>query len=348
MHEFDEQPSRLGRLRIPLLATSAAVAIVGWLVFNPPSLFDGPVEEVRVPRDTGEIRVASLSESFDAEGTLEPELEWTVVHPSAGTITKITSSASPIATGSVLYRVDNVPTTAIVGSVPAYRTMTVDSVGTDVLQLEEALVELGYDSLNVLSIDQTYTTYTASLVELWQEDLGMDPTGTVDYGTVVFIPGNLAVGEVMLSTGDMASGGTLMTLESTDQMVRFDIDVTELHSLPVGSTVSVRLPDNSTFEAVVTDRVNAGSGLWTVHARPAEPLDQTTPVDVSWTVDLASDAVVVSAGAIRRLDNGTFVVEVVHSSDLDTEFVPVELGIQSGSSVELTSGPAVGTAVVEP
>ncbi len=351
MHSFDEPPRRLSRLRVPFLVASAVAAIVIWLVFYPLSIFESSPTEVGTQRDTGEVRVASLTESFSASGTLTAEQEWTILHPGAGTITEIAEPSSAVETGSVLYRVDNVPTVAVLGTVPAYRTMTVDSVGADVEQLEQALVDLGYDSSNLLSVDGTYTSYTASLVELWQTDLGTTVTGTIDYGTVAFVPGGLHVGEVLASTGDPANGTELLALESNDLVVLFDVEVGDLESVANGSVLEVRLPDSSEFAAEVRNRSNAGDGLWMIEASPIDAPSvsaRSTPVDLNWTVDLATDATVVSAGAIRRLDNGETVVEVVGTSDLDTQFVVVEVGLQSGSSVELLSGPDVGTVVIEP
>ena len=114
MHEFDDRPSRMQRLRVPVLALAAVAAIVGWLVFNPPSFFATPAEEVREQRETGEVRVSSLTESFSAEGTLSATREWTINHPVTGTLTEIAAESDLVVTGSILYRVDNVPTVAIV------------------------------------------------------------------------------------------------------------------------------------------------------------------------------------------------------------------------------------------
>ena len=70
----------------------------------------------------------------------------------------------------------------------AWRTMAVDDVGVDVFQLEANLVDLGYDPDGELTVDDTFTDYTADVVERWQEDLALEVTGRVALGSVVFVP----------------------------------------------------------------------------------------------------------------------------------------------------------------
>ncbi|NIR34535.1 MAG: peptidoglycan-binding protein, partial [Actinobacteria bacterium] len=51
--------------------------------------------------------------------------------------------------------------------------------GPDVRQLEQALVDLGYDPDGALTVDEDFTGFTATVVERWQEDVGIEEDGIV-------------------------------------------------------------------------------------------------------------------------------------------------------------------------
>jgi len=61
--------------------------------------------------------------------------------------------------------------------------------GNDVRQLETNLVRLGYDPGGEVIIDDEFTSATADMVELWEEDLGLEETGDVPMSRVTILPG---------------------------------------------------------------------------------------------------------------------------------------------------------------
>jgi biotin carboxyl carrier protein len=148
-----------------------------------------------------------------------------------GVVTEVVSAGDTISQGDVLYRVNDEPVVVMYGDSPAYRTLrdlSDNMTGTDVLQLEQALVALGYDPNSEASVDEEFTDYTETMVERWQEDLGVEETGTVEYGDVIFIPAasevlavNVAVGDTVnagqpiltIATGDPLSGDDVLQLE---------------------------------------------------------------------------------------------------------------------------------------
>lgn len=350
--DVDEHISVWSRLRAPSLVVAAVAMVVAWIVFNPLTLISNEVDEVPVVRETAQIRLSDLSESFDAEGSLVFADAATIVHPVAGTITGIADPGLEVLTATVLYSVDNVPTVSLPGTVPAWRSMSIDAVGADVAQLEVALVELGYDSFGLLTVDDTYTSYTADLVMLWQADLGVEETGIVELGTVVFTDGPSEVGAVFGEVGQTPPPTGVLTVRSIERVVVFTVD--QWPGLDVADVVIGRFPDRTEFEVVLLQVDSDGAGTWTLTGELAAsdlPIGgaEEVPVDISWSVDLGSDLLVAPASSIKRLDSQSYVVEVVLGDIAgSTVFVPVELGRQSGSLVEVRGDVAEGTTVVSP
>ncbi|MGA9596944.1 MAG: peptidoglycan-binding domain-containing protein, partial [Acidimicrobiia bacterium] len=107
--------------------------------------------------------LAATGDSFSAIGN------------KTGVVTDVVAAGDTIVQGDVLYRVNGEPVVAMYGDVPAYRTLrdlSDNMTGDDVLQLEQNLVALGYDPDSLASVDDEFTSYTATMVERWQADLG--------------------------------------------------------------------------------------------------------------------------------------------------------------------------------
>ena len=334
-----------------LLTIAAIVAIGALIIINPLGFISEPeTSDVTIPRDTATVTIGDRSRTVEADGQLVFATEAVVVHPGSGTITELASQESVAASGDTLYEVDNSPTVLLYGTMPVYRALTVDDVGPDVAQLETALVALGYDPSGDMTVDDTFTDYTASVVERWQADLGLPETGRVELGTVIFAPGDVLVGAHAATVGTQVSNSPVMSLSSQVRQVEFDVAVADLDSISVGTTVSARLPDRSTVDAIVTSLVSAQS-TWSATATVASSESLTragvVPVTVRWTEDLATGVLTVPAVSLTRLDDGTYNLEVVQA-DGRTSFVPVEVGVKSGATIEVSTDLAIGTKVISP
>ncbi len=144
-----------------------------------------------------------------------------------GVVTDVVAAGDTIAQGDVIYRVNGEPVVAMYGDVPAYRTLRDlddNMTGTDVQQLEEALVALGYDPDSDAAVDEEFSAYTATMVERWQEELGVEETGVVGYGDVIFIPEAAEVLAVNVSVGDSVGvGQPVVTVSAGAPMVGDDV-----------------------------------------------------------------------------------------------------------------------------
>lgn len=152
-----------------------------------------------------------------------------VASRSSGTTTWVAEEGTVVEQGVVIYEVDGEPVVALYGDVPAFRTIA-DPVrgdnltGPDVLQLETALVALGFDPDSELTVDEEFTGRTENIVEDWQESIGVEETGAVVLGSVVFIPGPTQIVTAEVTTGDVVnSGSVVMTLAGDDAMTGIDV-----------------------------------------------------------------------------------------------------------------------------
>jgi peptidoglycan hydrolase-like protein with peptidoglycan-binding domain len=210
------------RRRLPIAAAVAAalallavaVAVVGGA--------GGEAPAGSAANRTGSARVErrTLAERLTANGTIGYSGEATVLARLAGTVTALPRVGEVIRRGESLYSIEAEPVILMYGEMPAYRDLAEGvSDGEDVRQLEENLAALGYGPGNV---DAEFTAATAAAVRAWQEDNGLEATGTVELGRVAFLPGarritaiEATLGEAIGSSG--GGGGSSGTLASYRQ-----------------------------------------------------------------------------------------------------------------------------------
>ncbi len=144
---------------------------------------------------------------------LEPEMEAVVNHVE-GTLTSVADEGTLLQSGDILYAVADEPVVLLYGDLPAYRTLRNGvEAGPDTQQLEQALVDLGYDPDGDVTINENFTAVTEAMVERWQEDIGAEEDGVVELGEVVFLPGPVEVEMVTVAVGQaVRSGESVMTV----------------------------------------------------------------------------------------------------------------------------------------
>lgn len=145
----------------------------------------------------------------------------------SGVVTEVVAAGETLSQGDVIYRVNGEPVVAMYGEVPAYRTLrelSDDMTGDDVLQLETALVALGYDPEELAAVDEQFTDYTATMVERWQEELGVEEDGIVQLGDVIFIPEAAEVLAVAVEAGQsVGPGQPILTIGTGDPLQGDDV-----------------------------------------------------------------------------------------------------------------------------
>ncbi|MEQ8716022.1 MAG: peptidoglycan-binding protein [Acidimicrobiales bacterium] len=281
------------------------------------------------------------------------------------TITDLPPSDHIIDPGDVLFERDGRPVILLPGVEPAFRTLAVEVTdGPDVAQLERWLVDEGHDPDGTLTVDETFDEATSEVVATWQRSLGIEATGEVALGDIVFAPTSLRVvgpsppveiaGErfVIVEGTNLADSTPVLAVTSVDRQVGFEVDLQDRGLVAVGGVVDVELPDGvnvpGTITAVRPSQDDPGRFSVTVDVVGTDlPEVDQTPVTVTVT-GATTSGLFVPAEAIVARDLRGYAVEVVAPSGR-TDFVDVEIGVVAGRSVQVLS-PALsaGTVVIAP
>jgi peptidoglycan hydrolase-like protein with peptidoglycan-binding domain len=318
------------------------------------------------------VRIAPPEE--DAEEDAEPESAPFGGEPGAiatptpeprTTITDLPRSGDIVDPGDVIFERDGRPVILLPGVEPAFRTLTVDITdGPDVTQLERWLVDEGHDPDGTVSVDETFDEATAEVVANWQRSLGLEATGEVVVGDVVFAATALRVvgpsppvevaGERFVIVEGVSIGDStpVVAVTSVDRQVSFEVALDDRGLVAVDGIVDVGLPDGTTVAGTITavrpseDDPGKFSVTVDVVGTDLPEVDQT-PVTVTVT-GATTSGLFVPAEAIVARDLRGYAVEVVAPSG-HTEFVDVEIGVVAGRSVQVLS-PALsaGTVVIAP
>ncbi|MDR7277040.1 peptidoglycan-binding protein [Catenuloplanes atrovinosus] len=329
---------------------------------------------LRAARDFGEARPAAtprfdgatepivrgdLEGSTAAAGTLRYAGERTVQAAGAGTLTGLPAPGSVVRLGGRLFAVDNVPVPLLHGTLPAWRDFEFGMAdGPDVEQLEHGLRRLGHlrDAPG-----PTFTWVTANAIDAWQKATGLERTGRLPLGSVLFADGDLRVGTATARVGDrVGPGAGLYAATSTTQIVEVDLKLADQRLAVTGTEVGIRLPGGATTEgrisSVGTPTESAGQEppqtvipvVVTLSDPKAAASLQQASVTVTLPSDRREDVLSVPVGALLAIDERRFGVEIV-GDDGTARRTPVTTGLFAGGRVEVSGeGLAAGQRVVVP
>lgn len=301
-----------------------------------------PTANPALPPATAQITRTTLVETQTESGILGYGDPVSVRALRPGTLTWIAAEGSMVARGEPLFKIDELPVVALSGAVPMYRTLSNGMVGTDVQQLQENLVELGYAEF---AIDGIYTQATATAVLAWQADLGLDRTGMVEPAQVVFTPGPARIAEHIAQVGDLLGSDAPLILSYTGstRLVTVALNVVDQALAVVGSAVTVTLPDEHTVDGVIAEVgtvVTEEEFEVTVTIADQAMLGalEVAPVDVDFVSATREDILTVPVAALLALAEGGYGVEIVEGDT--TRIVAVKTGMFAAGRVEI-SGAAI-------
>jgi hypothetical protein len=304
----------------------------------------------------------------------------TVLGGGGGVYTWLPEPGQVIKQGQPVYSVGNQPVPLLYGTVPAYRAFNAGmSDGPDVGQLTRDLIALGYGA--GLTQSDHYSSATAVAVERWQRALGLQATGEIPLGGLVFEPGPIRVTSVAPSPGAPAqgAGSTVLTATSLIPVVTVDLDVSQEYLVKTGDAVTVVLPDGTTtvggrietVGTVATCPGGGGTGAGADGSSPCESsgsgtastptvpvtitLDSTppgaaldqAPVNVNITTQTAGHVLAVPVNALLALQGGGYGVDVVTGQV--SHLAEVTTGLYSDTLVQVSgAGITAGTQVEVP
>ncbi len=282
----------------------------------------------------------------------------------SGTVTALPRPGSIVRRGGVLYRLDTKPVVLMYGSRPAYRDLDEDVAdGHDVRQLEENLAALGfYPGV----VDESFTSTTAVAVSDWQESLGLEESGAVELGRVVFLPGARRIGGRKTSVGSvLGAGAEVFETSSTRRVVTIELDAAMQGLARKGDRVEVTLPDGAVVRGRISNvgrvaREQESSGEdpgaggdpqlvidVTIELRSRRGLGRLdeAPVGVGLAQQSRRNVLAVPVAALVARRGGGYGVELAGSRRI----VPVRPGMFADGYVEVSgAGIREGTRVVVP
>jgi hypothetical protein len=218
------------------------------------------------------------------------------------------------------------------------------------MQLEMSLVALGYDPDGTMTVDTRFDSDTKAVVRAWQEGYGIEVTGVVDLGAVVFVGSDITVTGTDVAVGDeVGDGDAILSLSAASQQVVIDVpDGDEAYLVPglvvkIGSgegTVTL-LRSIERDSAVVVQAVITPTGV-------IEGASNGSSVKVTIALSNLDGVLLVPTEALVSRIDGSYAVQV-QADDGTNSFVAVELLGVSGSSAAIRGdGIEAGAQVLQP
>ena len=216
--------------------------------------------------------------------------------------------------------------------------MDESSNGTDVAQLQSFLIAGGWDTRAEIEPNGAWSAATTSAVQLWQADTGQEVTGQVALGDLWFVADSIRIVSVESAEGVVVSDGdAVLTYTSSDRRVEASVS-----QIPDGllstQDLSVQLPDGQAVAAELTSVRGTDSGFDLVFSIDLEGVStdefNRLPVTLEWTKNEVNDELTLPPEAIKRVDSGEYIVDVLQGDLI--ERVPVEIIGQAGRVVAVT------------
>jgi multidrug efflux system membrane fusion protein len=209
---------RLRWLAAGMLAATVAAVLAVALLGSDSGGHHGAETGVPAGDVTAVVTRRTLSESSTVDGTLGYGTTLELYDRLGGTFTWLPAVGAVIGRGGTLWRIDDLPVVLMYGSVPAYRTLKQGvSDGPDVIELNENLIDLGFDPYGAISDEESFSEATAAAIKRWQKADGLPETGEVELGRIVFAPGARRVTAVKVTLGQDPPGATTPTETGKDK-----------------------------------------------------------------------------------------------------------------------------------
>lgn len=342
-------------LAVAVVVALAVVAVT--VIAKPPASADASPNNGAAGIETYTVGRGDLTERVRTKGNLGFAAGRDLGTTLPGIVTSMQPPGTAVTVGNELFRIDNFPVVLFHGGLPMWRAFA-DGMdkGPDIVQLEQNLQALGYFDREP---DNEFTWRTEEAIKKWQKDIGVEVTGVIAPGQIVFLPSDVRVADQKVAVGAAASPA-ILSVSGTVKQVTVNLDTNLATLATPGATVSVVLPDGSNVEGTIEsvgapEEKDDGAGnkklkLPTVVSlgdpAAAASLNNVT-VTVVITKVKSTNALLVPVLALLAKPGGGSAVEVLRDKPAaadgatkgsTTEQVTVELGAFADGMVEVTSG----------
>lgn len=331
----------------------AAAVVAGVLFLLWPSRVTA--EPKRVPPLTQSVTRGDLVDRVRTNGKLSYGQTRDLGTSVSGTVTGTPGAGTVVGNGGELFRVNDQPVVLLRGELPMWRSFEEGMEdGPDVLQLERSLAELGFFPGDP---DQHFAWSTEAAIERWQKSLGLDRTGVIEMGRVVFSSNDVRIAGRKTDIGS-AAGPAVVSVSGTGKVITTSVDPSLKAAVPMGGEVTVVLPNGAEAKAKVVavgspvqEEDPAGGKKLTLpltvtldHAAAADGFDDAD-VTVLISQLKSRNALQVPVVALLAHPGGGYAVEVMRG--VKSHKVRVQLGAFADGMVEVTKGDLkVGDKVV--
>ncbi len=297
------------------------------------------------------IATGDLVERQEETGAVAHGETWTPQIDAQGTVTGAPDVGTTINFGDTLLEVDAKPIKLAEGDVPLYRSLNYQArkhlKGPDVEQLQQFLIDAGYDDAERLNVDGDFGLSTHRAVKAWQKDTGRDQTGTVDRTQLVFSPEPLRID----TSPRVGSQFSELTVTEAGQRITAEFASRQKAFVEVGATVELQLGSGESLPGTITETTSTvsdqGDRVVEVTVTPDADLPPGTErVKVIASRVAASDVLTVAVRAVLALAGGGYGLEV-QTGDR-TELRPVDLGVVVDDVAEISGEFSEGDQVVVP
>ncbi|MFQ5523649.1 MAG: peptidoglycan-binding protein [Acidimicrobiia bacterium] len=326
---------RLVSVLVVLLLVVGA-GVVGWwagrVALEPPedplAEGSGPVSYV--------VEAGSVGRSFSFTAVASWELVPVGRNAAVGVVTSVElEPGAVVSPGDVLYTVDLRPVVTAEGTVPSFRRLSLKSKGVDVAQLQALLAGLGfYDG----EVDGVFGRSTRAAVKAWQKVLGIDDSGIVEPGDVVFVPelpARLVLGDLLVVGARLSGGEETVLLVPDAPFFRIPLAVEQGSLVPLSTDVFVTYP----------------AGVWEARVEKAVESPEFGQLDLVLSgADGGPVCGVVCADWVDLSDRTLFQAEIVVIPETSGPVVPVAaISTDPGNQPHLTlaDGSLVPVTIVE-
>ncbi|MFI1384835.1 peptidoglycan-binding protein [Embleya sp. NPDC020886] len=359
------------RRRVASAVVAAVVAVSGGAVAAY-SLEDGKGDRGHeqagpLPQAVADVTRGDMNAAVQAPGRLGFARGQKVGSGGDGVLTWLPEAGAEVGRGGKLYALDAEPVHLMYGATPVYREMKAGDEGEDVGQLKQNLKALGFGPQ--LAADDEFTPGTVKAVKAWQKAVGLEQTGTVGPGEVVFAPGPLRVDTSEAQVGDrLVPGKTVYSASGAARLVEVDLKVSEAGQRKPGDKVTVQLPGGVSVPGRVSsvgasaEAPQGGQGGGQGSGGGSDPKIKVTvefddpaqvrgvdqaPVTVLFAGRSRTGVLSVPVEALVALPGRGFGVQVVENGRVRD--LPVTLGLFADGRVEVSGdGLAEGLDVVVP
>lgn len=327
-----------------IITTAFLAAIAGgswasWQIFSGPDRDMVEDEQYLIAEATPGVVEQSLQLNTSTNWSSADSL----ATQASGTVTEVLHPGGDEASaGDILFTVDLKPVLAAEGAVPSFRTLSEGIEGEDVAQLQQFLVEEGYFDR---AIDGRFDYHLRWAVREWQQDLGMEVTGTVDPGMFLFLPElptRVSLAKEFKVGALIAPGAVAIDLLPDSPIFTIELSNRQAHMVEPGMSVKIRSPA-STWQAVIRDIQLNENQTFVANLQAAE--DGSICGDECYEISLGEPTLLSSTIYTVPAINGITVPAAAVTTDAEGQTAVIAEGGQP-IPVEVLAG-AQGTVVVD-